>query len=222
MKISDYLNIPWEKINKMSYDELLKYQKSIGGFAERRRKKAMTKIMNDNLPTPTAYNEYTENKTYNFGVTDENGVLLPINELKRKVRMTRTFLATKTSTVKGWEKTLSDFGKRIGFKGIKSKLTKEQYDMLWRIYNKVEEEYKSDTSKDTYDSTQRQEEIFNLIVENGERPILTEEGIFEFIKARASNKYEDARRKENEKFLDDGLNVGASNEHPIATKNKRK
>lgn len=226
MKISDYLNIPWEKINKMSYDELVKYQKAIGGFAERRRNKALTKIMNENLPLPTAYketNHYAINLTYDFGVTDSKGTLLSINDIKRKISVTRRFLKTKTSTVGGWKKTLQSFGKRMGIKGIKSKLTKDQYDMLWRIYNKVEEQYKSDTSKDTYDSTQRQTDIYNFIIENEiSQDMLTEKGIQDIIEARATNRYEEAREKENVDFLEDGLNIGASNEHPITTKRKRK
>ena len=220
MKISDLLSIPWEQINKMSYDEMYKYQKQIGVYAERRRKAALEAYHRNNIPLPTIYNDEVNTK-YSFKPSGNK------NDLRRKISQTRNFLESKTSTIKGWKNTLKNFVDRLNEKvGLDDKsinkfeLDENQYKALWDIYNKLEEIQSSATTKDFYDSTQRQSEIYEAMVDLQIPKDMSSDLYKDFIgdmvdyfSKKIRNKYEETQLNSDDISSEDILSLGSNNEY---------
>ena len=220
MKISDLLSIPWEQINKMSYDEMYKYQKQIGVYAERRRKAALEAYHRNNIPLPTIYKDEVNTK-FSFKPSGNK------NDLRRQISKTRNFLESKTSTIKGWKDTLKNFVDRLNEKvGLDSKsinkfeLDENQYKALWDIYNKLEEIQSSATTKDFYDSTQRQSEIYEAMVDLQIPKDISSDLYKDFIgdmvdyfSKKIRNKYEETQLNSDDISSEDILSLGSNNEY---------
>lgn len=220
MKISDLLSIPWEKINKMSYDEMYKYQKQIGIYAERRRKTALAAYQRNDIPLPTIYKDEANTK-FSFKPSGNK------NDLRRQISKTRNFLEAKTSTIKGWKDTLKNFVNRLNEKvGLDDKtinkfeLDENQYKALWDIYNKLEELRPSATTKDFYDSNQRQREIYEVMVDLQIPKDMSSDLYKEFIgdlvdyfSEKIRNKYEETQLNSDDISSEDILSLGSNNEY---------
>ena len=220
MKISDLLSIPWEQINKMSYDEMYKYQKQIGVYAERRRKAALEAYHRNNIPLPTIYKDEVNTK-FSFKPSGNK------NDLRRQISKTRNFLQSKTSTIKGWKDTLKNFVDRLNEKvGLDNKsinkfeLDENQYKALWDIYNKLEEIQSSATTKDFYDSTQRQSEIYEAMVDLQIPKDISSDLYKDFIgdmvdyfSKKIRNKYEENQLNSDDISSEDILSLGSNNEY---------
>lgn len=220
MKISDLLSIPWEQINKMSYDEMYKYQKQIGVYAERRRKAALEAYHRNNIPLPTIYKDEVNTK-FSFKPSGNK------NDLRRQISKTRNFLESKTSTIKGWKDTLKNFVDRLNEKvGLDNKsinkfeLDENQYKALWDIYNKLEEIQSSATTKDFYDSTQRQSEIYEAMVDLQIPKDMSSDLYKDFIgdmvyyfSKKIRNKYEETQLNSDDISSEDILSLGSNNEY---------
>lgn len=220
MKISDLLSIPWEQINKMSYEEMYKYQKQIGVYAERRRKAALEAYHRNNIPLPTIYKDEVNIK-FSFKPSGNK------NDLRRQISKTRNFLEAKTSTIKGWKDTLKNFVDRLNEKvGLDDKsinkfeLDENQYKALWNIYNKLEEIQSSATTKDFYDSNQRQREIYEAMVDLQIPKDMSSDLYKEFIgdmvdyfSKKIRNKYEETQLNSDDISSEDILSLGSNNEY---------
>lgn len=220
MKISDLLSIPWEQINKMSYEEMYKYQKQIGVYAERRRKTALEAYHRNNIPLPTIYKDEVNTK-FSFKPSGNK------NDLRRQISKTRNFLEAKTSTIKGWKDTLKNFVDRLNEKvGLDDKfinkfeLDENQYKALWDIYNKLEEIQSSATTKDFYDSNQRQREIYEAMVDLQIPKDMSSDLYKEFIgdmvdyfSEKIRNKYEETQLNSDDISSEDILSLGSNNEY---------
>ena len=220
MKISDLLSISWEQINKMSYDEMYKYQKQIGVYAERRRKAALEAYHRNNIPLPTIYKDEVNTK-FSFKPSGNK------NDLRRQISKTRNFLQSKTSTIKGWKDTLKNFVDRLNEKvGLDNKsinkfeLDENQYKALWDIYNKLEEIQSSATTKDFYDSTQRQSEIYEAMVDLQIPKDISSDLYKDFIgdmvdyfSKKIRNKYEENQLNSDDISSEDILSLGSNNEY---------
>ena len=220
MKISDLLSIPWEQINKMSYDEMYKYQKQIGVYAERRRKAALEAYHRNNIPLPTIYKDEVNTK-FSFKPSGNK------NDLRRQISKTRNFLESKTSTIKGWKDTLKNFVDRLNEKvGLDNKsinkfeLDENQYKALWDIYNKLEEIQSSATTKDFYDSTQRQSEIYEAMVDLQIPKDMSSDLYKDFIgdmvdyfSKKIRSKYEETQLNSDDISSEDILSLGSNNEY---------
>lgn len=220
MKISDLLSIPWEQINKMSYEEMYKYQKQIGAYAERRRKAALKAYHRNNIPLPTIYKDEVNTK-FSFKPSGNK------NDLRRQISKTRNFLEAKTSTIKGWKDTLKNFVDRLNEKvGLDDKyinkfeLDENQYKALWDIYNKLEEIQSSATTKDFYDSNQRQREIYEAMVDLQIPKDMSSDLYKEFIgnmvdyfSEKIRNKYEETQLNSDDISSEDILSLGSNNEY---------
>lgn len=220
MKISDLLSIPWEQINKMSYEEMYKYQKQIGVYAERRRKAALEAYHRNNIPLPTIYKDEVNIK-FSFKPSGNK------NDLRRQISKTRNFLEAKTSTIKGWKDTLKNFVDRLNEKvGLDDKsinkfeLDENQYKALWDIYNKLEEIQSSATTKDFYDSNQRQREIYEAMVDLQIPKDMSSDLYKEFIgdmvdyfSKKIRNKYEETQLNSDDISSEDILSLGSNNEY---------
>jgi hypothetical protein len=220
MKISDLLSIPWEQINKMSYEEMYKYQKQIGVYAERRRKAALEAYHRNNIPLPTIYKDEVNTK-FSFKPSGNK------NDLRRQISKTRNFLEAKTSTIKGWKDTLKNFVDRLNEKvGLDDKsinkfeLDENQYKALWDIYNKLEEIQSSATTKDFYDSNQRQREIYeamdDLQIPKDMSSDLYKEFIgdmVDYFSEKIRNKYEETQLNSDDISSEDILSLGSNNEY---------
>lgn len=220
MKISDLLSIPWEQINKMSYEEMYKYQKQIGTYAERRRKAALEAYHRNNIPLPTIYKDEVNTK-FSFKPSGNK------NDLRRQISKTRNFLEAKTSTIKGWKDTLKNFVDRLNEKvGLDDKyinkfeLDENQYKALWDIYNKLEEMQSSATTKDFYDSNQRQREIYEAMVDLQIPKDMSSDLYKEFIgdmvdyfSEKIRNKYEETQLNSDDISSEDILSLGSNNEY---------
>lgn len=229
MKISDLLSIPWEQINKMSYEEMYKYQKQIGVYAERRRKAALEAYHRNNIPLPTIYKDEVNTK-FSFKPSGNK------NDLRRQISKTRNFLEAKTSTIKGWKDTLKNFVDRLNEKvGLDNKsinkfeLDENQYKVLWDIYNKLEEIQSSATTKDFYDSNQRQREIYEAMVDLQIPKDMSSDLYKEFIgdmvdyfSEKIRNKYEETQLNSDDISSEDILSLGSNNEYTDDNFIKRK
>ena len=223
MKISDLLSIPWEQINKMSYDEMYKYQKQIGVYAERRRKAALEAYHRNNIPLPTIYKDEVNTK-FSFKPSGNK------NDLRSQISKTRNFLQAKTSTIKGWKDTLKNFVDRLNEKvGLDNKsinkfeLDENQYKALWDIYNKLEEIQSSATTKDFYDSNQRQREIYEAMVDIQIPKNITQftsefnkefiGDMIDYFSEKIRNKYEETQLNSDDISSEDILSLGSNNEY---------
>lgn len=165
----------------MNVETMIPLTKQILTYANNRRRAAMEALERRNIPTPQAYRESYELKNrsgdivkaktwrdYNFSMPKkEDGNYL--QSLKETYAIARKFLMDKSSTIKGWEKTLVNFRKslREGLNlenergGIKNKedtirSIMKNFNEYWEIYNYVAAELGVGKSSSSYDSGQAQ------------------------------------------------------------------
>lgn len=154
---------------------------------------------------------------YDFDLKDMNKY--SINELRYKFRVGQRFLNTKTSTEKGFENMLTNFGKRISKElvGDKKEQLEEKnkikdfysisdnYDMLWRLYREISERYAID-EKGLLTSNAVQKMIYETQVENN---ISSFEDLYEILRNRIDEQYQEEYEKQfDEDIFSKGIRIG--------------
>lgn len=174
-------NLSPQNIKKLNKKQLLDIAQFGAKQSNYRRTRAIKTFESREIPLPTAYKEWSriEEKAtmlkgtpkgvqsyryIDFSVNSK----MTLNQLRAQFHYIQSFLKSKTSITRGWDKQLVDFRSKIsenieqitGKKVRLLKTSKTKYNQLWEIYNKIDiSQYGS------YNSTQIQAMIYNELEE---------------------------------------------------------
>lgn len=129
MITSEILDISIEDFLKLDKRTLSKYVSQLASTANKRLKRLES--VQGGVLSP-AYLAIKRSKGgAHFSVKGKN-----LNELRGEFTRVSQFLRNKTSTVKGWKTTFSEFRERIGIY-----LTPEETLLFWNVYNNILKDY---------------------------------------------------------------------------------
>lgn len=129
MVTSEILDISIEDFLKLDKKTLSKYISQLASTANKRLKRLES--VQGGVLSP-AYSAIERSKGgAHFSVKGKN-----LNELRGEFTRVSQFLRNKTSTVKGWKTTFSEFRERIGMY-----LTPEETLLFWNVYNNILKDY---------------------------------------------------------------------------------
>lgn len=153
-KLSQTMDLPLNKIMSMSRAELAKATQTLAKAGNRR----LTTMKKAKLSTPAT--EYIKTHGGKFSTRNKN-----IYELRTEFQRTKTFLETKTSTVRGfkkWEQKMSDtLMTRTGIDY--NSLTKTQKRKFWKAFAKLEELDPANTIKGSANYRTSVNEIYDAV-----------------------------------------------------------
>lgn len=230
--IKTITNLSPQNIKKLNKKQLLDIATFGAKQANYRRTRAIKTFESKEIPLPTAYKEWSriEEKAkmlkgtpkgvqsyryIDFSVNSK----MTLNQLRSQFHYIQSFLKTKTSKSRGWDRQLVDFRAKIsenieqitGKKVRLSKTSKTKYNQLWEIYNKIDiSQYGS------YNSTQIQAMIYNELeerdIKNRSRIRLNEDilevdidEILEEITDRLTSDYEERKGEDDDNSEPFGL-----------------
>ena len=129
MVTSEILDISIEDFLKLDKKTLSKYVSQLASTANKRLKRLES--VQGGVLSP-AYSAIERGKGgAHFSAKGKN-----LNELRGEFTRVSQFLRNKTSTVKGWKTTFSEFRERIGMY-----LTPEETLLFWNVYNNILKDY---------------------------------------------------------------------------------
>lgn len=129
MVTSEILDISIEDFLKLDKKTLSKYVSQLASTANKRLKRLES--VQGGVLSP-AYSAIKRSKGgAHFSVKGKN-----LNELRGEFTRVSQFLRNKTSTVKGWKTTFSEFRERMGMY-----LTPEETLLFWNVYNNILKDY---------------------------------------------------------------------------------
>lgn len=170
MTIKEIMKLDGRTINKLSSEQLREYIKIAGKVAEDRRTDFFNKMKEYGIRTTSyAHQELYKPETlhqqgvssfaeYDFSLTGKENH----NLLKNKFSNILRYLNDETSQPDKWLEVMTDFADRIE-RASALKISKSQYDRLWRLYNRLEQQYRADPTVQKMASTQLQETIYKTM-----------------------------------------------------------
>lgn len=129
MKTAEILNIDIEDFLKLDKKTLSKYVSQLASTANKRLKR-LESVHGGTLSPAYSAIERSKGGAH-FSAKGKN-----LNELRGEFTRVSQFLRNKTSTVKGWKTTYSEFGERLGIY-----LTPEETLLFWNVYNNILKDY---------------------------------------------------------------------------------
>lgn len=158
LTIKSITDINYKKLNKMTKENLINTVKQATTYSKRRwnefQKRYRERISQyDHFPKPRIYRD--DSPIFNILSSDVNLSNMTSSELRHRLVQLRDYLKTKTSTMGGWEKTLqkfiSKYNKEARISRNGPKVDKENYDIFWKVYNRVEEVVHANTLSTPYE-----------------------------------------------------------------------
>lgn len=154
-------------LNEKTQRELYDITKQLSEYAISRRNRALEAIKNrPEYKIPYMYREHEHPERLpqkpwryeNFEVTKD----MSLQDLRHQFKVLKNYLETKSSTLEGYDKIFTDFKKRVEEEMDLERgdvtLSRENYNNLWKIYNRLEERNLVIAG---HDSTNIQEYIIN-------------------------------------------------------------
>ena len=165
MKIKDILSLSDDDIDSLSSSDLNVYLSNAIRYANNRRRDALKAMANDpNLPISQAYSDWNPDQKTSWLVA--KGVAqykswkniefetVGSNE-KERLKIISRFLSTKTSTIAGQRKFLTDFRERLGLierlpngkvkTSKQAAISPDMFNEFWKIVNELGKNHLAET-----------------------------------------------------------------------------
>lgn len=132
------------------------------------------------FPKPNAYR--TDSILFKILERNSDYSKMDISDLRHELAELRKFLKSKTSTMAGWERTLKKFVRNYNKKANETKngpeIKKEDYDIFWQVFNRVDEFIHTETLSEKYELWR---EVAEYISQHRGEPISIEDWANEII-----------------------------------------
>lgn len=170
MRIKDIVNLTQEDVTLLSKnpEKLLDITKQAFRYAKSRRTSSRNYLEKMGIDTSQLiYRQDSPYIDYNFNANrlsldmDFGHYTNVTNLLLHELKIAKDYLSSETSTGRGWLNVLKKFSKRV--EDITAiHISNEDYDLLWRIYNKVVSNAGA-VENLSYNSTQLQKMIYDTM-----------------------------------------------------------
>ena len=160
LKISDIMNISWEKLNSLNLEDM----RQLTGRLVSASNKRIRRLSAAKRGASSFAYQYIEERGKTFSTRGKD-----INQLRTEFKTAKQFLSMKTSTIKGWNKYRKEMEQRTGY--ITDDESKEWSDSTWKKYWKVYRRF-SETHGGTYkkgDSDRIQQILMEIMNSNDKR-----------------------------------------------------
>ena len=221
IKQEKILSTSWDKISKMTQEELLSYGRSAARLAKMRRTVLIKDLLKENLPIPPSLQRWTTNKNIPDKFNKEPASLSSVigyddydrgygnvdfsvdksmsrGELMHKILLAKKFITTETSTIKGWKNYYQRIIDRISMKS-NIKISPEDYPKFWELYNKIKQMSKNSVylaNKFEYGkSTEIQQIIGEYMLDRGFNVSMANE-LFNILESEQQEEYESTQEDE--------------------------
>lgn len=148
LKISDILNMDWDRLNRLSESELKQITLRLVSASNKRIKR----LESAKLGKSSFAYQTVEERGRKFSVRGKN-----VNQLKQEFKLSSNFLRMKTSTVKGWTKYRKSVEERTASAtdGESVDWSNRTWSKYWKVYRKFEEEHGGTFKKGDSDRIQQ-------------------------------------------------------------------
>lgn len=205
-KLDYLLHLEYNDIKNWSAGQLYPTVRNIQKYARDRKNQVIRELKNRGIPTPTIYRAYKENLN-SFSQSRLNFKLYKTRLNKEKQSRNyllslffdaQNFLKAKTSTIEGWEDTLSKFEHtiqrhtRVDFNLGSLKNNKERFNNFFKLYNTLRAQ--NDHWKNL-DSAQAFKEINEYMVKH---PKMSYENLLKNLNKKTNEMYKKSKERERE------------------------
>lgn len=218
IELRELLLYDWDRIKKMSSEQLEPLVRRIQRIARNRKKDVLKELKELGISTPTIYRKFKEKKgkvvtqsrlTFRIYTKKLENEEQKNNYLKSLFLEAKKFLEAPTSTIEGWYKTINKFRSTIE-QHTKQKFNfgdvqndKETFKTFFEMYNELKA---ASTEWKNLDSAQALKYINDYMVEHKN---MSKDEMVNFLKNRADEVYMSFRKKgiendEEDEDEDDG------------------
>lgn len=148
LKITDIMDLSWEKLNSLSESEFRQLTARLVS-ASNKRLRRLEKTTRGK--SSFAY-QYAEERGRNFSTRGKS-----LNQLRTEFKASKQFLSMKTSTVKGWNKYRKGMEERTGYAtdGESLNWSEKTWSKYWKVYRRFEETHGGTFKKGDSDRIQQ-------------------------------------------------------------------
>lgn len=187
LKISDIMDLSWEKLNSLNLEEM----RQLTGRLVSASNKRIRRLTTAKRGTSSFAYQYIEERGKPFSTRGKD-----LNQLRTEFRTAKQFLSMKTSTIKGWNKYRKEMEERTGY--ITDNESKEWSDSTWKKYWKVYRRF-TETHGGVYrkgDSDRIQQELMEIMNSNDKRK--SADSFQKLIEEKYDEMYEEDTFRESE------------------------
>ena len=196
LKITDIMDIDLDTFNRLNESQL----RSITSRLVSAGNKRIRRLQSKNINAP-ALQGLGKEKTFSTKLSSEVSKQQRINKLRSEFARARTFLASETSTIKGYKKFVRKTKQRIASElrmSVKDVDQKLNIGKMFDILHKAQESGLVSSYRGSKGSEQARNIIAEILIDN---PDASEEDIMDWLQEQSNELYEE--QEELEEFEDD-------------------